>query len=416
MNALRYGRCFTLALVAALLLPGCATPPLASLEGARDEARTELEALGVAGDPMVDSRREELAAAEAEERELSIVDGLELRASASAGAGGGESVRARLRFADPFGLPSRRQARRAASQAALERLRAMGLERRADRCFPELGRRAEAERAQIFERFAERQRQLRGWNDELEQAGLVDEVDSARFVLSSQVRLGTRAPAPELERTELEGVEDALPTLEVDTAPLVIDEDLIRGLVTQHQPSWATERAMAERYRALASAERAARWPSPRFLDASYQPGQGRRSGSTGLQLGIEIPFGPAPAAREARAAALARSHESRSRGVLEDRTLLAREALAVVRHFEARREQWRTLLVTADASEATADRWRRDRLAEPARIARLIDDVYDARSAVLKEQERAGVAGCSLWAATGVPVDAWPRETEVGR
>lgn len=397
-------------------LGGCATPIDRSPEARGDftERRARVEALldqlGVQKDPGVEAKRDELEAAIAEEGEDLAVDSVELRTQISDGRSTDVGLRARLPIENFFELPARREARKANTDAALERLRAAGLERKAAQCLPALDHSLVSERRRIFDRYAERLSILRNWSRQLQDAGLVDEISAMRFDLSSQMRLDTRTPAerPPFPAEQVAAWTSVLPEPSDSPAPIQLDPETVRQRITQHQPQWQVERALARRYRALANAARASRMPHLKFFDLSFDPASGGNPSEVGAQVGVEIRLGRAANAREQSALAMARSHERRSRFVLEDRTHLAEAALYDLRDFELRGATWKRLLDLADRSEQIADRWQRDRLTEPHRISSLLDDVYDARIAVLAERERAGLAGCSLLAATGIPADSW--------
>ena len=85
-----------------------------------------------------------------------------------------------------------------------------------------------------------------------------------------------------------------------------------------------------------------------------------------------------------------------------------AQTAIAEINAFRGRAEDWRALLVMAEASEQVAARWWRERRTDPGEIAKLLDTVYSARMTVLKARARAGAAGCTLFSATGVLVSEW--------
>ncbi|MAE96557.1 MAG: hypothetical protein CL910_18065 [Deltaproteobacteria bacterium] len=402
----------------AALVPGCAGPtsaPPRDFEVRRAQAEEGLAEAGLAQDPAVAASRAELEAAMAREEGEVAIDGVELRTGISERGGDTRvDVRARVPLDRLFELPSRQEARRAEAEAALAKLRSVTLEMSAARCLPALDQRLYQEHAKIFESYVARLETLLQWSRELFEAGVVDEIAAHRLEIASQVKLSSRSPRPVVPShgtVDAPGVLPEIPSASAPRAALDRDEGLIRSLVARHQPALAVHRALADRYRALAQRATRRRLPSLGFVDVVGEPvARSGQSHAIGAQLSVHLPFGARADAEERRYRALARGEESRGRYLVEDRLRLTEVALLDIHGFEESTGTWHQLLELADRSEEVADRWQRERLAEPSRISALLDDVYDARIAVLEGRERAGLAACGLLAATGVPVAEWPR------
>lgn len=408
-----------LALATALAITtACANAPEKhDLDARRERAEAAIRELGLADDPAVAASRAELEAARAREKGAPLIDGVELRAEVSHRRGTSQELTARVPIANPLALPAERAARRHQSEAALARLRSVALRRRADQCLPILDHEVFGEATQIFDRYKSRQRSLLEWNQTLRRAGVVDEIDAARYQLSSELKLDTQAPEPVWSTAPLG--DPALGPLVLpqadrdEVAPALIrNREAIREQVAKHQPALDVHRALAERYRALARREAAHRLPSPKFFDLTGETiTPGGQSHQYGGQLAFEVPFGMSANAERRRYEALARSERSKERFALEERVTLTEAALGELAEFENRQARWQKLLHLADDAEQLADQWRKDQLSLPSGISNLLDDVYDARRAALSGRERAGLAACRLLASTGVPVADWPRE-----
>ena len=168
----------------------------------------------------------------------------------------------------------------------------------------------------------------------------------------------------------------------------------------------------SEHYRALSDRAQSQARPWLKFVDVSYQhESGGGGSHGAGGQLAFEIPFGTRERADAGRYRALVRQEQSEEQRLVEEQVRRSLEALGELADFEARGAQWEELEGLARAAEQIADRWWRGRLARPSQVAALLDQAFAARSATLEARERAGIAGCTLLAMTGVPPESWPRQ-----
>jgi hypothetical protein len=391
--------------LAALLGPSCAGAP-AFDPGPRIEAAQE----GLSEDPAIQARVAEVEAARVREQGEALIDEIELRL-------GGEyddpehrlRVLARIPIERPGQLRARREVRRAETEVAVARLEEASLERRAELCFPSVEVLVHRERVSIYEAYAARQQALLEWNEEGRSAGTIDELAATRFEIERRIKLATREPA---RPPQVEVVMAVLPELGAGPAELVQARPLLRETVRRHHPSAAVRRALAEGYRALSERARSEARPWVKFVDVTYQHESGGGGGhGAGGQLAFEIPLGARERADLGRYRALVRQEQSEEQRLVEEQVLRSLEALGELADFEARGAQWEELKGLALAAEQIADRWWRGRLARPSQVASLYDQALAARSAVLEARERAGIAGCTLLAMTGVPPERWPRQ-----
>ncbi|MBW2289473.1 MAG: hypothetical protein JRG80_15035 [Deltaproteobacteria bacterium] len=359
-------------------------------------------------DPAVEARLAEIEAAREREQTEVLVEEIEVRTGVVYDDDPRVNVLLRVPFRDQWEMPARKDALRAETRVAVARMEEVVLERRAEICLPSLDQLVRDEHLTIYSAFIERQAGLQAWNRELMEAGLVDELRYTSFELESQTKLRSRRPADVITP---EMVIPVLPSVAAHASPLEGEPEVLRTLVQQHNPSVSLHEAMEERYEALARRERMARWPSLKFVDFAVQPLPSPGDPiSYGGRVAFEVPIGPRLRAQERRYSARARGQSSERRKVVDDRVQASREALAVIQDFERRADEWQHLLDLAGSAEEVADRWWKQRLVTPRRVAALLDEVYRARIEALRARERAGVAGCTLLATTGVSVDEWPR------
>jgi hypothetical protein len=165
----------------------------------------------------------------------------------------------------------------------------------------------------------------------------------------------------------------------------------------------------SESYAARSEQSAAGARPWFDFVDLGYEA-RGQRPDEIGGQVALRVPFGSVARGEADRFEALRRAELHEADGIVAEQVLEARRALLEIERFEANAPRWRELLELADGAEAVAERWWRGRLTDPADVATLLDRAFDARSSVLEERARAGLAGCRLFAATGVPPGEWPR------
>lgn len=402
-----------LLLLGALVLAGCASAPRETSDSRQERIESELRVWGIDKDPAIEEQRAEIEAAMARESSDPIFDSIELRTTAIHETDDKLQMQARLPLDKLFGANVERQAHEAATDIEIAQLEKIALEQRVRLCLPSLGRLVHAERVNIFDRFAERQHALLAWNRELRSAGLLDEVGAERFELSGQVSLARSVPAPPAPDLELDTdrrPHAVLPNAATSAPILEDDVHVVREQLLLNHPGVGVHRAKEKSYEALARKQRAGRYPSLRFVEFGFEPttfpGEKRRYDA---QLAFEIPFGREARASERRFRALATGQQSAERALVERSMRETRAAVEEINEFRRRGPHWVALLTRADAAEKVADRWQRERLADPGAIARLLDAVYDARIAVLEARERAGYAGCAVLATTGTSVDEWP-------
>jgi hypothetical protein len=396
------------------LVPGCAPAPGAHLEERRANVEAKLAAEGLARHPAIEAAQAELDAAIAQEDAEVAIDGVEVRAALVHETDDKATMLVRMPIRNPFELHEQMEARRAQSEIALARLEEATLAQRVAGCGPSLEVLVHARHLATYDDYSRRYRALLDWNREMRAAGMIDEVAAGRFELSSRVKLSTRDPEGLPDPMAPEGplgVLDVLPEAVPGVPLLRADPDVLQRELLRHQPSIATHRARRMEMEALARAEDAKRVPSLRFVDIGFEPvaypGDDRQIAA---RIAIEVPFGREASANARRYEALARAERSRERALVDLRHREASSALGEINAFRARGGHWDALSELADASEALADRWWRDRLADPMQIASLLDSVYAARMAVLDARRRAGRAGCAVVEATGVTVAEWPR------
>jgi hypothetical protein len=383
---------------------GCGGPPPVDF-GPRIQKATS----GLDDDPTIQAREAEVEAAVAREEGEVLIDEIQLRVGDEYDNEHQIRVAARLPVNRPNEVRARREVRRAETEVAVARLEEASLERRAELCFPSVDLLAYRERVSIYDAYVERQEALLAWSEEWRRSGVVDELSAARFKLESRLKSATREP---LRAPPVEVVLPVLPEVGRNAGLLVQGLPMLRERVSEHHPSVAVRRAMAERYRALVDREDSQRTPRLRFLEIAYErdTGRGGRDG-VGGRVAVDFPFGARERANANRYEALVRQEQSEERRLIAERVGASLEALGELSQFEARADRWAELESLAGAAERLADRWWRERLARPAQVAGLLDGAFTARSAVLDARERAGIAGCTLLATTGVPPEHWPRE-----
>lgn len=378
----------------------------------REKVEEAIARDGMQDDAAVEASRAELDAELAREQGDAVADAIEVRVGAEIQGDASVPVLARLPLANPRALRAQKEAQHASSEAALAKLEEVALERRAALCLPSLDRLVHAQQTQIYERYAARSRELVAWNAELARAGMLDEVAAAGFELASKADLATRLPNPPPPAARNERVFAVLPPLPERAEAFSAQAEQVRAEVLRSQPVVGVHRALRERYQALAKREDASRYPSLKFVDLGFEAVTHRGQQQSAIaRVGVEIPFGTRARAEARHYSALANSQTSQERAVVEERTQQAQLALAALQAFQDRSAHWRELLVLADSAEAVADRWFAQRLARPDEVADLLDEVFRTREAVLDARERAGLADCSLLAATGVSAASWPRE-----
>lgn len=391
--------------IALLLACACATPlpPSEELDVRIQQAQEGLE-----DDPRMRARKAGVEAARARERDRHVVEEVELRVGDNYVDEHHVRVMARVPFKRPAELDAQRRVYRAETEMAVARLEEASLERRAELCFPSVEALAYEQRLLIFAAYAERQKELLAWNAERQQSGLVSEIDGTRFDLESRIKLATREPLP-LSLPPV--VLPALPEIDSAAGRLHLDRGHLREALLHHAPSVSLRRASAERYRALMERARIRSQPWVKFVDITYDHDSGNpvRNGGGG-KVAFRIPLGGKSYADVGRYAALAREQVDEAEGQVEDRMQQSMRALYEIDQFELRSGQWRDLDALAVRAEEVADRWWRQRLAGPERVADLLDEAFAARRAVVDMRERAGIAGCTLLVVTGVPVEEWPR------
>jgi hypothetical protein len=318
-------------------------------------------------------------------------------------------MRARIPVPDPAQVRARRAVRRAETEASIARLDETSLRRRAELCFRSIESEAHRERSAIYDLYARRQRALLEWNEESRRLGIQSERPATKFRIEARIKLATRKPGPPPEPS---AVTDPLPPLGRGQGTLLTSTELLLDLVRTHHPSPALHRAIAASYEALSTRAQTAARPWFEFVDLDYErifSDQSRND--IGGQLAFRIPFGVESRADASRFRALGRSETLEGEGLIQDQMRQSIFALKEFQYFESNTEEWQELLELARSAEQVAGRWGEERLASPSQLETLIDRAYDARVAVLGARERAGLAGCTVLALTGVSLDDWPRE-----
>ena len=378
----------------------------------RKAAEDAIAKHGLQDDAAVEAGRAELEAELAREDGDAIADGFELRTAGEVQGDLGVPVLARMPIANVLALREQKKARRSSSEAALARLEEVVLERRAMLCLPSLDWLVHTERTQIYERYAARQSELVAWNAELGNAGMLDEVEVVGFELASKADLTTRLPNPPPPVVRPDLVFAVLPAVPERRESFSTRPESVREEVLRSQPAIGVHRALKARYEALSEREKISQYPSLKFVDLGFDAltHSGQKRAVLG-RVSVEIPFGTNARAEARHYAALANRESSRERLAVEERIAQAQLALAELQAFHDRSARWRELLTLADSAEVVADRWFAQRLVRVGEVASLLDKVFRTRQAVLDARERAGLANCSLLAATGRTAANWPRE-----
>lgn len=395
------------------LLVGCASSTAPPVER-REQIEAEIQSFGLGDQPAIEAQRAKVEAAVANEDDSPVIDGFEIRAAAVHETDDKMQLRARLPFDNLFGASAKREARQAATEEELARLAEMTLVERVRLCGPSLERLVHDERVKIYDRYADRQRVLLERNQELKRAGILDEVRALSFELEGQVGLALAEPAPpplDSPSDTMQALLAVLPEPDAAAPELASTPQVIHEQLRRHQPAVEVHQARGRRYEAMARSESKRRLPTLRFVDFAVEPvaypGDDRQYEA---QVAFEIPFGRAARANERQFAAMARGQRSAERALILDRGEEARAAVATINRFRRRSAHWLGIRERADQAEVVADRWWKSRQADPKSIARLLEEVQDARLAVLEARERAGRAACTVLASTGLSIDEWPQ------
>ena len=362
---------------------------------------------GLSEDPLIRAREAGVEAAMRHEKGEIAVDEVELRVGDEYDSEHMFRMRVRVPVKRPGDITASRDALRADTEIAVTRLEQASLQRRAEICFPSVDILVHQTHGSIYDAYARRQKALLEWSQEWRESGMIDELSAARFEIESRVKLATRQP-PRPPAAEV--VVPVLPEIEARPSHLVREPSLLRETVRHHHPSVALRLATAERYQALSKRARSRARPWLKFVDVSYEHAASGRDGLGG-KLSFEIPLGMRERANAGRYQSLVRQEENEGEYLLEEQVRRSLEALDELADFESRTEQWEELEQLAGSAEETADRWWRERLARPSQVAALLDEAFSARITVLDARERAAVAGCTLFAMTGLPPEDWPRE-----
>jgi hypothetical protein len=384
---------------------GCAKSPPPDLDRRITEAGRGLE-----GDPALEARREEVAAAVARERGEPVLDEVELRVGGDS-RDGDARVGAKLRVPvpDPGLVGARRAVRRAETETSLARLEETSLLRRGELCLRSIAAEVHRESSEIYEVYARQQRMLLEWNEEWRRSGIQSEREATQFQIEGRIKLVSRRPGPPPEPS---AVTVPLPPVGRGRGTLVTSPELLSDLVRTRHPSASVHRALARHNEALADRARSAGRPWFEFVDFDYAHSfETGGLDQIGGQLAFRIPFGIESRADADRYRALGRSEMLKGEALIQDQVRQSLYSLKELQHFESNAEQWQELSELARRAEEVADRWGEARLARPSQLENLIDRAYDARDTVLEARERAGLAGCMVLALTGVPLDDWPRE-----
>jgi hypothetical protein len=370
------------------------------------EQRIAAAARGAEQDAAIQARLAEVEAALAHERGQAPLDEFQLRVGERDDGDPNVRVLTRIPVPNPWELRTERALRSAETEASLAKLEETALERGAERCALAIEGRAHAERARLYEGYAERQRELLAWGAEWRRSGAASEAAATRFEIERRVRLAERLPDPPpigpLGAAEL-------PAVAPPAAPLDASPELVSQLVRIRHPSVSVRSATSEGYAALSEQSARSALPWFDFVDLGYEA-RGRQPDEIGGQVAVRVPFGRAARGEAGRFEALRRAELHEADRIVLEQVRAGRAALQELARFEANAPRWRELLELAEGAESVAERWWRGRLADPSDVAELFDRAFDARSSVLDERARAGLAGCRLLAATGVVPEAWPR------
>ncbi len=397
----RRGRALVAAAATAL---ACAAPV-----DPQREQRIAAAARGAEDDAAIRARLAEVEAARAREAGDAPLDEFQLRVRDSSDDGD-QAVRVltRIPVPNPWEVRAERALRSAETDASVARLEETALLRGAESCTFSIGSQAHAERALLYETYAERQRQLLAWGAEWRRSGVLNEADATRFEIERRVRLAARLPDPApigpAGTAELPAIASPGPPLDGSAA-------LVRELVRRQNPAVAVRVATSEGYAALSERSANTGLPWFDFVDLEYEARE-RQADEVGGQVAVRVPFGSTARAEAGHFEALRRAELHEAERIVEEQVRLGRQALQEIGRFEANGPRWRELLEIASGAESVADRWWRGRLADPSDVAELFDRAYDARSSVLEARARAGLAGCQLLATTGVAPEEWPRES----
>jgi hypothetical protein len=290
---------------------------------------------------------------------------------------------------------------------SLARLEETALERNAEACVLAIELGGHRETARLYAAYAARQRELLEWEEDRRQLGVRKEGLALEFEIERAVKLANYLPEVGPVGEARTGV---LPAVGGLSRSLPKRHELLRRLVGARHPSIAVKDATAARYAAMSERAQRAGRPWFDFVDLGYTAKQGRSDEISG-QIAVRDPIGPRSDASAGRFRALERASLHEANQVLEDGVRRALEALEEIERFQSNTTRWQALLNLAEEAEEVAERWRRDRLAGPPKIAVLLDRAYEARRSVLSARKRAGLASCKLVAATGVWIDDWPTE-----
>ncbi len=378
-----------------------------------EQVDAEIAARGLDDHMEIHEARFVLEAALARENGEVLLDGIQIRASAVNEEDTKMETLVRVPIGNILEVQAERKSRRAATEIALAKLEEATLEQQLALCLPSLHRQLQEERVAIYGEYARRQEDLIEWNRNLQKSGLLDEIQGRRFELLTRTRLGVLDPAignPSFESTDPTELMDVLPQIELHAPALKATPELIRRTIIENQPVIAVLNGNERRFQALAKRENVKQLPSLRFVDFGFEAvpyaGDTREYEA---KMAFDIPFGREARANSRRFEALARAQESKTRGVIDERLHQTQIALAKINAFRATSEFWVQISQLARQSEEMADHWSENRLASPKDISKLIDSVYDARSAILKIREGAARAHCSLLHATGLTASEWP-------
>jgi hypothetical protein len=320
----------------------------------------------------------------------------------------GLRLTARVPVPNPKEVRARRGLRRSDTETSLARLEETALGRRSELCFASIESAAHTEEAGIYDEYARRQRALLERNEEQRRSGSQSERTSTRFELENRIKLATRMPGP---APQIEAAVRDLPLVYAPMGRLVRAYAVVRKTIGEHHPSTAVFMAVSDHYAAHSAREESRRLPWLDFVDLSYEPVATGDDSEIGAQIAVRIPFGARARGNAQRYRALSRSESLKGERLVEEQVRRSLFALRELDDFETRVKQWEELLALARKADEVAERGSRQRVATLSQIASLFEQAYEARIAVLEARERAGMAGCTLLAMTGVPPEDWPRE-----
>ena len=392
-------------LLIALAAVGCQTYTL------NDAQKTRIEAVETRGDSAnLGAERAAIDAAQAEQNTARSFRELELRIGGLSGegfsTGEGFDFAVRLPFDRPWVVDAKREAASAEVDVEIAALEQAAFEVEVRRCREGIAPSVYREERALLEGYRGNIEGVLEWNRAWLEAGELNELEAARLDLDQKLALSSRAPRPVM--TTSPGV--SLPSLTPPAERLDQSPENVQGVLVEHHPRIRTLEAESRRFEEEARAVEGEKLPWFRFVELSYQTGEGQGAENIEGKLSLEVPFGVVEDAEEERASLRALEKKRRAEQVIVRQRRVTDRALLALSHFEASAPSWRELLRSAEEAEGVALRWLAQREGDPRAVAQLLLRAHSARLSVLERQEQAATASCDLLEASGVPYSSWPR------